>query len=510
MERRVVLAGAAAAATGLLAKGASATDAWHGDLAGALDRFRASIPSNFDRAYVENAVIPFFLTSIYEGERPALPMIDVTLTKENALPPHLWGLIYESWKPAPEDGVTVFLQGLESRGDNNLRKRIYMSALTPDLYRPMYADKVVAFFDQLLDSRFAGKPFMRHYLDYYFDLYWDLHLGVKDDAIPPQVRTIGESFNTVLAFWDPTQPIVYENYMMVRALRSFLKAWIDERLDDIANRRISHPEKTIAWYWLRNAGNGEHLSKKDVVFECFHNFVALSQWGNTIFGIMSRLSHDGGDPDVRASFEKTISGDYDNANNAPYTPLELFVMELFRTISPNGGSFSALVPYSRFGMPYERHGYIITPHTTTSFDPRHWTNPQQFDPGRYLNVPTSAQVDEAKSRQIGFARCPFDPTTFNLSDGRTAAMANSAFGTVFGVVDGKPLPVCDYAGFAPFGFGYRRCPGEQLTINVFEDFLRKVSRDKVAFHKLNLPHPGRIPIGPDAVIDDDIGFTKPT
>jgi cytochrome P450 len=61
------------------------------------------------------------------------------------------------------------------------------------------------------------------------------------------------------------------------------------------------------------------------------------------------------------------------------------------------------------------------------------------------------------------------------------------------VVDGKPLPVCDYAGFAPFGFGYRRCPGEQLTIQVFEDFLRKVWRDKIAFRSLNLANPRRCP-----------------
>jgi hypothetical protein len=54
-------------------------------------------------------------------------MIDVTLTKENALPFDLWGSIYEAWNPTPEDGVTVFLQGREKRGDNNLRKRIYMS-----------------------------------------------------------------------------------------------------------------------------------------------------------------------------------------------------------------------------------------------------------------------------------------------------------------------------------------------------------------------------------------------
>ena len=71
-------------------------------------------------------------------------------------------------------------------------------------------------------------------------------------------------------------------------------------------------------------------------------------------------------------------------------------MELFRTISPNGGSISAIEdtdgrepatitatasrPSCAFGLPYERNGYIITPHTSTSFDPRHWTNPQQFDP----------------------------------------------------------------------------------------------------------------------------------
>jgi cytochrome P450 len=74
-------------------------------------------------------------------------------------------------------------------------------------------------------------------------------------------------------------------------------------------------------------------------------------------------------------------------------------------------------------------------------------------------------------------------------------MHNSGFGTVYGIVDGKPLPVCDYAGFAPFGFGYRRCPGEQLTIQVFEDFLRKVWKDKIEFEKLNIANPEILPIG---------------
>ena len=59
-----------------------------------------------------------------------------------------------------------------------------MSAVTPDLYRPMYGEKVTQFFDRLLDGKNAGKPLMRPYLDAYWDLYWDLHLGVKGDADP--------------------------------------------------------------------------------------------------------------------------------------------------------------------------------------------------------------------------------------------------------------------------------------------------------------------------------------
>ena len=122
---------------------------------------------------------------------------------------------------------------------------------------------------------------------------------------------------------------------------------------------------------------------------------------------------------------KRRCGESDAANGAPYTPFEMFVMELFRTISPNGGSISSLSdtrqsrssdkygdsvsPFVRFGLPYERNSYIITPHTSTSFDPRHWTNPQQFDPGRYRDVPTSAQVDEARMQADWLCQMPIRP-----------------------------------------------------------------------------------------------------
>jgi cytochrome P450 len=475
-----------------------------------LKRLRDLLAEPYDLPYIENAILPALVTSAFQGEKLSLPMIDEQrFSKENALPYYLWGLLYDNWQPnLAQDGLSVFIQGYENRGDNNHRKRIYYSALTQDLYRPMYGDKVVRFFDQLFADQNANKPLMRRYLDSYFDLYWDLHLGVSGNAIPADVRQIGLSFNTVIAYLNPTEPIVYKNYMQVRKLRQPLKRWIDERINDLIQGRISHPEKTFVYYWLKNGEEGPDFRRKDVVFETFHNFVALSQWGNTIYNMMIKLSVDRGDPTVRNWFKKTMEGNYDQATQESFTPLDRFVMELFRTISPNDFSLSILRETGTIQPIYQRYGYIASPHKATSEQPRHWNNPTEFNPDRYLTAPTSDEIDEARSKEIGFAQCPFHKTSFAVKDGRKAELANSTFGTVYGVRDSKANPVCDYAGYAPFGFGYRRCPGELLTIELFKDFLRKVWRDKIEFKQLNIPNPEKLPIGPVTVIGDNIGFTK--
>ncbi|MEC4818130.1 MAG: hypothetical protein SAK29_33395 [Scytonema sp. PMC 1069.18] len=474
----------------------------------ALNRLRELLPGNFELSYIEHVIVPSLVTSVYQGEKLFLPMIDKErLSKENALPYYFWGLLYDNWEPnQEEDGLSVFIQGYEKRGEDNRRKRIYYSALTPDLYRPIYGDKVVKFFHQLFDEKNANQPLMRRYLDNYFDLYWNLHLGVEGNAIPSEVRQIGESFNTVLAYRDPTQEIVYENYIKVRALRKGLKKWINERVEDVIRRNVEAPEKTFVYYWIKNGEEGEDFRRKDVVFECFHNFVALSQWGNTIYNIMSKLSKNTGDSNVQAWFKKTMESDYDQIDDSAFTPLDRFVMELFRTISPNTGSVSALFEVRE--PLYNRYGYIITPHKATSEDPVHWENPTEFNLDRYKDAPTSDQIDEAKSKEIGFAQCPFHKKIFEVKDGRNASLPNSAFGTVYGITDNKAYPVCDYAGYAPFGFGYRRCPGELFTIEVIKDFLRKVWNSNIEFEFLELPNPQKLPVGPTTVIDDNIGFTK--
>jgi hypothetical protein len=468
------------------------------------------MPSTFDSTYVQNVVKPFFLSGVYSGERPLLPMIDLMLSKEAAIPVHLFGMLYDSWKPNfEEEGLSVFFQGYENRGPNNERKKIYYSAVTPDLYGPMYSDKIKRFLDQLFDKQHSDKPLMKLYYQNYFNMYWDLHLGVTGDDIPPEVRQIGHSFMTVLGFVFPTLQVVHDNYMLVRQLRQPLKDWIDQRVRDVIDSKVPNPEKTMVYYWIKNGALGENFRQKDIVFECFHNFVAFSQWGNTLYNIMALLDVVNGDKTVCSWFEKTMTKSSEEVDNPAFTPLDRFVMELLRIISPNAGSSSSLAAKKHFfGAGYTGYNTITTSHSETSRDPRHWKNPNDFDPDRYKTVTTAEQNDEARCKAIGLARCPFSNEAFKVKDGRLVEVANSAFGTVYGVIDGKSSPICDDAGYAPFGFGYRHCPGELLTIGFVKDFLRKAWSEKIEFLKLNIANPELLAVGPQTVVQDNIGFKK--
>jgi hypothetical protein len=81
---------------------------------------------------------------------------------------------------------------------------------------------------------------------------------------------------------------------------------------------------------------------------------------------------------------------------------------------------------------------------------------------------------------------------------------------VYAVSDDKPYPLCDTAGYAPFGFGYRRCAGEYITVEFIKEFLRAVWKNKLSFVKLAIEMPEQVPVNPRTVLNDDIAFTRAT
>ncbi|WP_019504684.1 hypothetical protein [Pleurocapsa sp. PCC 7319] len=472
------------------------------------DLAKGLMPPNFPADYVEGAVKPHFVNNIAVGEPLMLPMIDLAYSKEAAVNPHVWGMLYDSWTPSlEEDGATVFIQGYENRGENNARKKIYYSAMTRDLCDKYYADKLQRFFDTLLAPEAEGKPLMSRYLENYPDMYWDLHVAATGEDVPDEVRQFGYSFNTVLGYWYPTSDIVCENYMKVRELRAPLKEWLDERVQDIMDEKVEGFEGTFVHYWVKNGELGENFRRKDIVFECFHNFLALSQWGNLFYQVLLRLSKDRGDQAIRESFDKMMSGeDPDAKDGGAFSPLDRFAMELMRVIAPNGGSYSTLQSQQR--LLTSGYNAISHPHPQVNRDEKHWSDPDAFNPDRYKQAATSHENDESKLAGLGLNKCPFHAAPMKVKDGRDTELTESVFGTVYGITDGTPAPVCDTAGYGSFGFGYRRCPGELLTIDAVKLLLKTVHREGLVFEENPSSDRQKIPAAPRVVLDDDLVFHR--
>ena len=225
-----------------------------------------------------------------------------------------------------------------------------------------------------------------------------------------------------------------------------------------------------------------------------------------VYNVAAKLEPSHGDPSIRTWFERTIKNVPDKVDHNGFTPLDRLVMELFRVICPNDGSFSIL--QRNRALLGSAYGGVKTPHLPANMSPLHWQNPAEFDPDRYKTAPTTVDNDEAKAKKVGLTRCPFSRESFAFKDGRKGEMTNSAFGAVYAVVDGKHQPLVDTAGYAPFGFGYRRCAGEYITMEFTKEFLRNVWNDQISFVKLDIENPNKVPVNPGTVLLDNIAFNK--
>ena len=136
-----------------------------------------------------------------------------------------------------------------------------------------------------------------------------------------------------------------------------------------------------------------------------------------------------------------------------------------------------------------------------------WPDPDAFNPDRYLDAPTSVDNTAARLVEHGAGICPFHSVARPVKDGRNVELTNSGYGAVFAEVDEQPYPICDTAGYAPFGFGYRRCGGEYLTIGAIKLLLRRIHGAGLTIVDAKQAQPEKLPVGPRIVIDDDLTFS---
>ena len=221
--------------------------------------------------------------------------------------------------------------------------------------------------------------------------------------------------------------------------------------------------------------------------------------------MMAKLGQDTGEARVKDWFTKTMAGNPDTPDGAAIPPLERFVMELFRTISPNGGSISAIRKPADHPLSGTAPSSAPTPPPVTT--PSNGPTPTISTPTATAAVPTSQDIDEARIHQMGLASCPFDPTSFEVKDGRKAACTTA------------PSAPCSASSTTPYRSATMQAshlsasvtgaaPVSSSPSRAFEDLLRKTWNDKLQFVKFDNVSADKLPIGPNTHITDDIGFVR--
>ena len=157
-------------------------------------------------------------------------------------------------------------------------------------------------------------------------------------------------------------------------------------------------------------------------------------------------------------------------------------MELFLTISPNSAAIHNFLLYNNLLAPRTLASVRLLHLTLKPLD-THLTEEPKLNSTLNATIKLRQVNRMMKSRpsKSGWHRSPFNKEDFQVKDGRHVSITNSVFGAVYPRVDDKAYPVCDTAGYAPFGFGYRRCAGEFLTVGFFKDLLIKVWSEKIDF-----------------------------
>lgn len=443
---------------------------------------------------------------------------------------------------APNDPVlSVFVTNFQDRGPDNQRKKLYMTALLPEVI-PYYAEKIDTFINEAFGSITSyEQPVLSTYQNALIRFFLAMHVGY--DTYPDYVIKYFYTFIQIISYLNPCLPernaqMIYCNQTVKR-----VKEYFTQRVALIKQSE----DKSCLTYWWSVAG----LSDVSTVTEAVHNIIAFNQYVHVIYLVINDKFGTGTLVPVTTppGYTRKVYNFFSKVAEASSETEQInIVREIFRLTVPNGASFSAVkqaddgtslpqIPTvdmtpEELAAQHEAYGWQLPcnkypiDNKVSKIQGRHihqaimfenYTalgldysayNPSQYGP----NGPFGPQFDyDVKTLISRPPPLPVPPEkNFNPEALFTVSPVDSIPGfpeTVLPISDPRAIPVYPLPIYTPFGLGYRRCPSEIFNYLVILKTMEKIKNYTFYFdtvHKYPL-----IGVAPFTVYPDNIFFGSP-
>ena len=383
---------------------------------GSMEGYFDSLPDNIIHEYVT----PIFDKSILI-KKEMTNQFDKTITsKEGSLPFFINMFTTPHTLLGTWVGDSIFRTDYSKRGKNNRYKEVYMEALgSEDLEE--YRDVIIRYFNSTFTPHLE-----KNYFDFIQKINIDLTYLIHFGFLPNEEDYKG-------------------CYYFIEAVRTHIL-----KLDDIKKQIDNLPsfhkrtlnyinsaenQKTIVGKWWSK----KHLSPNNIFMEFIHNILGMAiNWTNLTYKYM--LNHTQGIvPDIPEHPELR----------------KAYIYECFRFLLPTRFTSSNVKKPEIFNLPKDAntlaiHDLKIPCHSAKYFG----SDPQHFILQRMENH----QKDTVSLK----SKCPFSGF-FDSPKGAKIACGTELF---------------EKEGYLPFGEGYRRCPGEHLSMIFLEELAEQVKRMK--------------------------------
>ena len=333
-------------------------------------------------------------------------------------------------------GESIFRWDYESRGKNNKQKREYMKALTPHNLS-LYQQKISNY---LKKSQLIG---FYHNLEYKchricIDLFYILHfdtLPLPKDYLDAQIF-----LDAVIQFPFHTA----NNWASLRQINN-LKSFYHKSLDRM-HKLKKNPRHCLVSEWQKT-----ELTEGDIFIELIHNLLAMvANWFNTLYPYLIAKSQNK-IPPLSPELDKLEKRAYLQECFRYLSPVQ-FASSLVKNPSLLKETFPEKVKNKINDKGYYLHLYDIK---NVNLSQDLWgAKSKSFDASRF------GTPEELKKTTQGTSKCPFLNT-----------MRNATFH--------HELPIYEKDGYLPFGDGYRRCPGEFLSMIFLEEVALLIGDRKV-------------------------------